>query len=78
VPDRRRIGHVNVVCIKIDTVLAGKRAMGKRTIREGGLKWGSWLAARVWQGWGLAAMYKEPPFQVRYIFQSPVTHSCML
>jgi hypothetical protein len=44
VPDRRRIGHVNVICMEIDIVLAGKRSMGKRAIEEGGdLKWGSWL-----------------------------------
>ncbi len=34
----------------------------------GGLEMGSWLWARDRQGRGFAAMYKEPPFQVRGLF----------
>ncbi len=29
VPDRRRIGHVNVICMYSNTALAGRRAMGR-------------------------------------------------
>jgi hypothetical protein len=40
VPGIRRIGHVNVVCMHVKTVLMGRRAMGERVI---GMVNGSWV-----------------------------------
>jgi hypothetical protein len=36
VPDRRRIRCVTVVCVYVNTVLAGRRAMAERAIGERG------------------------------------------
>jgi hypothetical protein len=37
-PDRRKIKHVNVVCMYINAVLEGRRAMGERAIEGGGFQ----------------------------------------
>jgi hypothetical protein len=45
-PDRRRFGHVNVVCVHINTVLVGRREM-----EEGAVWGGSWNEAVGYEQW---------------------------
>ncbi len=44
-------------------MLVGKKAMGKKAIRGGVSNWADGFEQGM-QGWGFAAMYKEPPYQV--------------
>jgi hypothetical protein len=40
VPDRRRFGHLNVVCVRSNTVLEGRRGMGGEGAMQEGALWG--------------------------------------
>ncbi len=76
VHDRRRFRLVSFVCVYSNTVLAGKREMGKGAMQEGavggggGSGVGQLTLSKDQQGWRFAAMFEEPQFHVRGFFSS--------
>ncbi len=60
-PDKRRFGLVNVICVHSNIVLAGRREIGERAVREGAVWGGSGMGQLTLQGWEFEAMYKELP-----------------
>ncbi len=68
--DRRRFGHVNVICGCEFTCVVGKGR--KRGLKMGQLTW-SMRPARAEVG-NYIRTYEEPPFQVRGLFFTFIIH----